>query len=356
MKKKIIFIAPGNSSHSFKWISKIQEQNDFDIFWLSFYGFTSDIKNIEKNYFPKTFKGILNCISFIKDHKDAILHIHSIGFHSKFYLIAAFLGIKNEIISTPWGSDLIFGKESILKRQLLKFILYRSKLVTCDALFIKNIVNDLVRKIDVYIINFGIDINRFNFIERHYKKHQKLKILSNRSLEEVYNVESIIKSAKILKDKNINFRLNIYADGTLKQNLQKLVIELALSDCIEFCGKYTQENLVDILERHHVYVSMSHSDAGIASSTAEAMSTGLICCISDVAENDYWIKNNITGYLIEDDNHEQLADKIEEIYEQGSYLQEMSKNARNKIKEDNSIDGEMLKMGKLYKKLGKDIV
>lgn len=355
MKKKIIFIAPGNSSHSYKWISKIQEQNDFDIFWISFYKFSQPETDINTFFYEKNIRGILKSIAFIKSYKDAILHIHSVGFHSQFFLIAKFLGIKNKTISTPWGSDLIFGKESILKRQFLKFIFTKSTIVTCDAFFIKDIVQELVKNVDVHIINFGIDVQKFDFFKRHFLKNQKIKILSNRSLEEVYNIKSIIKSAKILKDRGINYKLNIYADGQLKKTLQEFVINLDLSEFIEFCGKYTQENLVDILKNHHIYVSMSHSDAGIASSTAEAMATGLICCISDVAENDYWIENNKNGYLIEDNNHMQLADRIEEIYKKSIYPIEVSKNARNKIVEDNSIDGEMLKMGSLYKQLGKNI-
>ena len=46
MKKKIIFVAPGNSSHSTKWISTIKNQNNFEIFWLSFYGQDEKIDDI----------------------------------------------------------------------------------------------------------------------------------------------------------------------------------------------------------------------------------------------------------------------------------------------------------------------
>ena len=51
-------------------------------------------------------------------------------------------------------------------------------------------------------------------------------------------------------------------------------------------GSHTaQRQLVEILANHDAYISMSRSDAGISTSTAEAMSTGMICLVSDVAEN-----------------------------------------------------------------------
>ena len=100
---------------------------------------------------------------------------------------------------------------------------------------------------------------------------------------------------------------------------------------------------------------MARSDAGIAASTAEAMSTGMACCVSDVAENNLWINNKNNGFLIEDDNHNMLADQIEKIYKKGVYLEEIAKNARNKITDDNSIKGEMNKMSILYKNLGRAV-
>ena len=100
---------------------------------------------------------------------------------------------------------------------------------------------------------------------------------------------------------------------------------------------------------------MARSDAGIASSTAEAMSTGMVCCVSDVAENNLWIKDKNNGFLIEDDNHNELANQIEEIYKKGFYLEEIAENARNKITDDNSIKGEMNKMSILYKNLGRAV-
>ncbi|MFL2715221.1 MAG: glycosyltransferase [Gammaproteobacteria bacterium] len=355
MKKKIIFVAPGNSSHSTKWISTIKNQNNFEIFWLSFYGQDEKIDDIEQHSFSKNIFGIIKSISIIKNNQDAIIHIHSVGFHSIFLVLAKLLGIKNKIISTPWGSDLIFGIKSIFKRKLLKFLFNNSDLVTCDALFIKNLVKDLNKQVNITIINFGVDTDKFLFFKRTFETEDKLKILSNRSLEDIYNIESIIKASEILHRKEINFELNIYAEGSLSQDLKDLVYKMKLSSKVKFKGRYTQDSLINILNENHIYISMARSDAGIASSTAEAMSTGMVCCVSDVAENNLWIKDKNNGFLIEDDNHNELANQIEEIYKKGFYLEEIAENARNKITDDNSIKGEMNKMSILYKNLGRAV-
>lgn len=355
MKKKIIFVAPGNSSHSLKWISTIKNQNNFEILWLSFYGQDEKIDDIEQHSFSKNISGIIKSISIIKKNQDAIIHIHSVGFHSIFFICAMLFGIKNKIITSPWGSDLIFGIKSFFKRRLLKFLFNNSDLVTCDALFIKDLVKDLNKHAHIQIINFGIDTDKFVYFKRTFKAKDKLKILSNRSLEDIYNIESIIKASEILHRKEINFELNIYAEGSLSQDFKDLVHSMELSSKVKFKGRYTQDSLINILNENHIYISMARSDAGIAASTAEAMSTGMVCCVSDVAENNLWINNKNNGFLIEDDNHNMLADQIEKIYKKGVYLEEIAKNARNKITDDNSIKGEMNKMSILYKNLGRAV-
>ena len=225
----------------------------------------------------------------------------------------------------------------------------------CDALFIKNLVKDLNKEVNITIINFGVDTDKFLFFKRTFETGDKLKILSNRSLEDIYNIESIIKASEILHRKEINFELNIYAEGSLSQDLKDLVYEMKLSSKVKFKGRYTQDSLINILNENHIYISMARSDAGIASSTAEAMSTGMVCCVSDVAENNLWIKDKNNGFLIEDDNYNELANLIEEIYKKGFYLEDIAKNARNKITDDNSIEGEMYKMSILYKNLGRAV-
>lgn len=346
-KKSIIFIAPGNSIHSYKWISEIYEQTNFEIYWLSFHGLGKKIEGVEQFSFSKSFIGIFECIRKIKSIKNSLIHVHSVGFHSYFFFLAKIFGINNTIISTPWGSDIIFGKNKFFKNFFLKFIFQNSKIITCDAVFIKKLVIDLKKDSNVKIINFGVDTKKFSFINRNFKK-ESINILSNRSLEKIYNIKSIIKSASIIKSKGIDFKLSIYADGPDRKGLEDLVSSLDISSNVIFHGRYSQDNLVKILNNHDIYISMSYSDAGIASSTAEAMATGMICCVSDVAENNLWIEDGISGFLVKDDDHIDLANKIEQIYEHRFDLSKISKRARAKIESDNSIYGEMKKMIDLY--------
>lgn len=350
MIKEIIFIAPGNSIHSFKWISYIKKHYDGNIYWISFYGNDYSIPGVKQILFNRNIKGILTSIFFLKKKTKGVIHIHSLGFHLLFFFSSLFF-LSNKIICTPWGSDLIFGKSNFIKKFLLKNIFKSSYLITCDAFFMKETIKKIYHLSNVKIINFGVDTDKFFLQKRKIFKQKTLKLLSIRNLEEIYNVECIIKMIEIITRKGLDVKLSIFGDGSSSQKLKRLVTEKSLDNKVSFLGRYSQENLVKILFEHDLYISMARSDAGIASSTAEAMSTGMICLVSDVAENSLWISHNVSGFLIKDNNHEDLAKYIELIFKDKINIDNFGVKARDKIVACNSINNEMKKMNKIYQSI-----
>ena len=265
-----------------------------------------------------------------------------------FFFLSKIFFLKNKIICTVWGSDLIYGKDNFIKKLLLKNIFKSSVLITCDASFIREIIKTIYPMCNVKLIYFGIDTDKFSFQERIILKNRTIKLLSIRNLEEIYNIECIIEMIEIISNEGLDVKLSIYSDGSLSKKLKKLVSDKLLDDKISFHGKYYQENLPNILSEHDIYISMARSDAGIASSTAEAMSTGMICLISNVSENNLWISHNSSGLLIKDNDPEDLAKHIKLIISGKINFKDFGIKAREKIITSNSINQEMIKMCKIY--------
>ena len=74
-------------------------------------------------------------------------------------------------------------------------------------------------------------------------------------------------------------------------------ILLSLSKKVKFIGRYDYESLPQLLNNHDLFISTSLSDAGIASSIAEAMACQKIVIVSDSGENKLWISNDVNGFL-----------------------------------------------------------
>ena len=70
-----------------------------------------------------------------------------------------------------------------------------------------------------------------------------------------------------------------------------------LSSHISFTGKQTQLEMVDILNKTHLFITLSKSDGDVVS-MVEAMSCGNFCIGSDIAGNRNWITDSINGRLV----------------------------------------------------------
>tara|TARA_Y100000816_G_C26092358_1_gene577449 strand:- start:1174 stop:2286 length:1113 start_codon:yes stop_codon:yes gene_type:complete len=353
LNKNILFISPSNSIHSFKWIRFIYKNSDFNITWVSFYK-----KNINEEIPPRIeYHEIINSnplkvLKFLKSltlSKNFIFtHLHYIG---KFSYLLLFFKINNLIVS-PWGSDVKFLNNNPLKKFIVKRILNKSNIVTVDAEFMREIIAKIIKNNKKIIrINFGTDTDLFQFYTRKMS-FNKLKIISLRNLEKIYSIDTLIKAAYILKKEySVDFIIDIYGRGSLTESLKAMIKSFDLESLVKIKGKFVYDDLPKMLKNYNLYVSTSTSDAGIAASTSEAMSTGLIPMIADNSENNFWVSNN-SGFLFETKSPSDLANKI---YNYSLLTEEiknnLSKNAREKIVNHNSYSNEMNKMLKFYNAL-----
>lgn len=273
-------------------------------------------------------------------------HLHYIG---KSTYILLFFKLKNLIIS-PWGSDIKFLNKNLIKKKIVQRLLNKSNLITVDAVFIKEIVKSLTTKnIKIERINFGTDTDFFKPVSSNsYDKD--FKIISLRHLEKIYSIDTIIEAVSKLKNKN-NLIVDIYGDGSEKNNLEQLVKKYNLEHIIKFKGKYDYADLPQILNSYNLYISSSSSDAGLAASTSEAMACGVLCISADNSENKFWMDNEC-GILFKTYSSDDLMQKIKNVMLlKDSKIQKIKTNARNKILNYNSYQYEMKKMNFFYKKL-----
>ncbi|GAH34462.1 unnamed protein product, partial [marine sediment metagenome] len=135
-------------------------------------------------------------------------------------------------------------------------------------------------------------------------------IISFRSLEPIYDVESLIKAIPSVLKEIPSAKFIVAGDGEQRKYLENLGVSLGISGSIRFVGFVENDELPQYLASADVYVSTSLSDAGIAVSTAEAMACGLPVVITDFGDNRKWVENGINGFLVPPKSPEALASKI----------------------------------------------
>ena len=368
MKKKILYIASLDSIHSLKWI-KFFLNLDYEVSVISLtkknvnYEFSNKINLYIYEKYKNKYLNALYCLSSIffkrkSFSQNNIIHVHYMGFNG---LISLMFKTSN-LILTAWGDDIKTNKKNIFKNLFIKLLLKKSKIITTDSNEMKNLICKINPNIKnkIKVINFGIDTEHFSKRNYNLQIEKKLKlqnfrdylkIISLRRHHKNYDIKTLILSVKKLIGLNIKVLCLIYGNGPETNNLKKLTMDLQLQKNIFFMGHYQQDELPYIFSIFNCYVSTSLSDAGIAASTAEAMSCELLSISSNNSENNLWIKHGKTGFLFENKNVDELTDILKSLKKFN--LTKIGSESRKIILENNDFNKEMKKVETIYQDLVK---
>lgn len=167
--------------------------------------------------------------------------------------------------------------------------------------------------VDVFA-GFGLKaeavFNMVNFGDFQFRKKTKLepKLLVARNLEKLYNISCAIKAFEIVKKKYPQAKLVITGCGEDEKNLRGLVKKLDLQD-VEFTGRVEREKIFGYYQDSDIFVNSSDID-NMPISFLEAFSAGLPVVSTDVGGIPYMVRDGFNGFLVKQDNHRALADKI----------------------------------------------
>lgn len=352
---RIVFLASAESVHSVRWIKYFSLNTNNEIIWVTTvypnHETIDEYKILEKKVKIFNFKKIKNINNVVKElisAKNGLFHLHYIGWHSILLLL---VNRKNKIILTPWGSDLLI-KVNYLKKLWFKFIFKKSKAVICDSQRLLNLAIKFgAKKNNTYICNFGTDTDLYNKTRSIFSDSNKVVIGSNRRLEEIYDIDTFIKSAEYLIKEFKNISFLIAGNGSLKENLVKKVNEKNLQGSINFLGALNREEMIRFYNSIDIYVSTSLSDGGLSSSVAEAMSFERLVIVTRNSDNQKWIKDGENGFLFENKDYEGLFKIIKYNLINKNKAHIISKKAREVIYQNYSYKKEMQKVNTFYGKI-----
>lgn len=353
---RICFFADSESIHTVRWCNHFMKAGH-EVHLISFK--SSSVAGIS-NYFVETNNisvkgGNWKVLLKYRKVKKLVKKINPDIFHAlyatSYGITGALCGFKPYII-TALGSDLLISpKNSKIYRHLLKYAFSKAQLITVMSDQMKIEAENLgVPASKVMTLPFGIDPKVFNPNERNIDT-TKFVVTSTRNFETVYNIPHLLYAIEKVKDRIPNLHLNLIGTGSLKNEIESLVKELKLESVVTFFGRIPQPDISKILNKSHVFVSVSLSD-GNNISLNEAMACDTFCIATDIPANRQWIKHGENGFLIEINDVESLAEYIITSYENYDELQEKSLLLSKKMIEEKGIwDVNMKRMENEYKRL-----
>jgi glycosyltransferase involved in cell wall biosynthesis len=176
------------------------------------------------------------------------------------------------------------------------------------------------RQYDVQFLPNAIDYEGFHR-DNDRQPSAKLRLVNVGSYQAKKNQRFLVEVAKKLHERHIDFELNLLGDGEKFGEITSLI----KNNCLEanVMQRGNVENVTEYLWQSDIYVHSAYYEPfGLV--LVEAMAAGLPVVTLDGRGNRDLIVQGKNGYMLNEQDAEQFADSILEIWDNKQKYQEMS--------------------------------
>lgn len=200
------------------------------------------------------------------------------------YGLMGALSGRQPLSIAAWGSDLLVSAHG-LGWLRAAFALSRARLVLCDAENLASAARATgARPGTVRALPWGVDRARF----RPRGERTPGLVLSVRMHEPVYDLPTVVHAAARVMSEVPHATLVVAGDGGSRPGIEALAARMLPAGRYRFVGRVTPDEMADWLARAEVVVSASRSDS-TSQSLLEAMGSGTVPVVSDIAGNREWV-------------------------------------------------------------------
>lgn len=239
------------------------------------------------------------------------------------------------VLAVSWARDLLYDvRESDWCKEVAVSAIKMSNYFLVDCKSVRDAALKLGAISDaISIVPWGVDLQSFKFFQRKTLNNTP-KIVSIRSLEQIYSVSTLLEAARELLSLKATqqYEFVIAGAGSHEKVLESLAKSFGLSNSTRFIGRIPECDLPRELLKCDVYVSTSPVD-GSSISMLQAMALGLPCIVTDIPSNREWIEHGTNGLLYEPNNSRALADLLREATANSKLLNSLAQKARKTVEE-----------------------
>ena len=192
---------------------------------------------------------------------------------------------------------------------------------------------NLIEENRITVIYNGIDIGKFDAnvaASLFHRKEGEIVLGTAGRLVRQKNQKYLISVAKILKNNKIPFKLLIAGEGELKDKLKKYAMTSGVGQNILFLGFV--ENIRDFFKSIDIFL-LSSLWEGFGYVLIEAMASKKPVISLNLSNEAEIVKDHQTGYLIDENNIEGFAEKIELLARNRDLRKELGERGRKRVNE-----------------------
>ena len=146
--------------------------------------------------------------------------------------------------------------------------------------------------------------------------------------------ELALETAAYLKERNLDFHMNLIGDGELRQQMQELAKAYGLEDCVTFLGYQTPDAVRGFMEKADIFLFTSDRREGWGAVANEAMNSGC-ALVADhmIGAVPYLVRQGENGLIYADGKKRQLFYLTERLVTDRIYCRQIGRNACRTITE-----------------------
>ncbi len=362
---KILILADPAATHTIKWANALSEKGfEIFLFGLSSYdaGFYNKNITIKSLNVPERirdnadgalskllyFRAISQIRKVIKQFQPDILHAH---YASSFGLLGALSNFQPFVVSA-WGSDIFTFPSSRLRKAILKYTFSNADVILSTSKAMKNETKKYTNK-EILLTPFGIDTARF------YPDNPKsifgeedLVIGTIKTLKKFYGIEYLIRAFHLLKLKHpsVPIKLLVVGGGDQMEYLKNLASSLGIMKDTTFTGFISPNEVAAYHNMLDIYVAPSIRESfGVAVLEASACAKPVI--VTNAGGLPEVVDDGKTGYIVEIENPQMIADKIEKLLFDKNLRMKFGENGREKVLKEYDWNNSVKTMISIYKSL-----
>lgn len=123
--------------------------------------------------------------------------------------------------------------------------------------------------------------------------------------------------AKELKKRGVDFEINMYGTGPLKDKVGRSIEDNGLSDFVRLRGTLPNNDILKKMQEHHVFLFTSDRNEGWGAVANEAMSNGAVLIAgNEIGAVPFLVQNKVNGIIYQQgdkNNVSFIADTIERL-------------------------------------------
>jgi glycosyltransferase involved in cell wall biosynthesis len=185
----------------------------------------------------------------------------------------------------------------------------------------------------VLVVRNGVDLDHFT--RTPVPTGCPPKMIAVGSLTRVKRWDRLLNAAFKLKQMQFQFRVRIVGDGPLRGALERQANELNINHYVEFMG---QRNNIPALLSDALLLAHTSGSEGCPNVVMEAMACGRPVIATDTGDIPSLVDDGETGFIIEQDNIDALAQRIGVLLQNRSLCERMSEAARRKAEKEFGLE------------------